>query len=262
MNDRKLLPGKFVWFELGSRDPKKAQGFYGEVFGWKAVPFPMGSASYDMIFAGETPDTMIGGYAEPRSDREPSRWVSFVSVEDVDATALAAVANGGRIVEQPSDVPTVGRRARIADPQGAELCLFRRAAGDPPDVTMTPAGRWVWNELHTSDTKNALAFYEKVVGFGHRGMDMGPGGTYHIVSRGGVDRGGVTGNLTRGAAPHWLPYVHVDDADATVARAQRCGARIAFGPESIPGVGRVAGLEDPTGAMIAIIKPMPREGKS
>jgi predicted enzyme related to lactoylglutathione lyase len=259
MNDRKLLPGKFVWFELVTRDAKKAQGFYGEVFGWKAVPFPMGSSSYDMIFAGETPDTMIGGYAEPRSDREPSHWISFVSVEDVDATARAAVANGGRILEAPSDIPTVGRRARITDPQGAELCLFKRAAGDVPDVTTTPAGRWVWNELHTSDRASALAFYEKVVGFAHRAMDMGPGGTYHIVSRGGVDRGGVTGNLTKGVPPHWLPYVHVDDADATIVRATKLGARTVFGPESIPGVGRVAGLEDPTGAIIAIIKPMPRE---
>jgi predicted enzyme related to lactoylglutathione lyase len=260
MSDRKLLPGKFVWFELVCRDTKRAQAFYGEVFAWKAVPFPMGASSYDMIFAGETPDTMIGGYAAPRSDREPSHWISYVSVEDVDATAKAAAANGGRIVEAPSDIPTVGRRARIADPQGGELCLFKRAAGDPPDLPLTPVGRWVWNELHTRDTKGALAFYEKVLGFSHRSMDMGPGGAYHLISRGGVDRGGVTSNLAEGDRPHWLPYVHVDDADATVARATKLGARIPFGPESIPGVGRVAAIEDPTGANIAIIKPSPRPG--
>ena len=33
MSDRKLLPGKFVWFELVSSDAKKAQAFYGEVLG-------------------------------------------------------------------------------------------------------------------------------------------------------------------------------------------------------------------------------------
>lgn len=31
MTDRKLLPGKSVWFELVSRDAKKAQAFDGEV---------------------------------------------------------------------------------------------------------------------------------------------------------------------------------------------------------------------------------------
>ena len=42
MSDRKLLPGKFVWFEHVSQDANKAQEFYGEVLGWKVRPFPRG----------------------------------------------------------------------------------------------------------------------------------------------------------------------------------------------------------------------------
>src|SRR5207249_3081870 len=103
MADRKLLPGKFVWFELVSRDAKKAQAFYGEVLGWRVQPFPMGASAYEMILAGDTLDTMIGGYAAPKSDRQPSHWISYVSVEDVDATAKAATANGGKVVEAPYD---------------------------------------------------------------------------------------------------------------------------------------------------------------
>src|SRR6266851_2567884 len=130
MSDRKPLPGKFVWFELVTRDAKKAQAFYGEVLGWKTVPFPMGKFTYEMIYAGDTPDTMIGGYAPPKNDSRPSHWISYISVEDVDATAKAATANGGKVVEAPSDIPGVGRRAGIADPQGAELYLHKSAAGD------------------------------------------------------------------------------------------------------------------------------------
>src|SRR5207253_6094434 len=81
----------------------------------------------------------------------------------------------------------------------------------------------------------ALAFYEKVLGFSHRTLS-GPGGTYHILSRGGVDRGGVTDQ--GGERPHWLPYVAVEDADATIARAKKFGGTICFGPEDIPNVGR------------------------
>ena len=33
MSDRKMLPGKFVWFEHVSKDAQKAQEFYGEVLG-------------------------------------------------------------------------------------------------------------------------------------------------------------------------------------------------------------------------------------
>src|SRR5713101_2863782 len=169
MANRKLLPGKFVWFELVSRDAKKAQAFYGEVLEWRVEPFPMGDSTYEMIHAG---DTMIGGYAAPKNDRQPSHWISYVSVEDVDATAKAATANGGRVVEAPSEIPGVGRTARIADPQGAEVSLFKNATGDKADAP-APAGRFFWNELHTSDPTKALSFYEKVLGFSSRSMDVG-----------------------------------------------------------------------------------------
>src|SRR5436853_480840 len=200
MSDRKPLPGKFVWFELVSKDAKKAQAFYGEVLGWKVQAFPMGDQTYEMIFAGET---MIGGYAAPKTDRQPSHWISYVSVEDVDAAAKATAANGGKVVEAPHEIPGVGRTARIADPQGAEICPFKNPTGDPADEYASQ-GRFFWNELHTTDPAKALPFYEKVVGFSHRSMDMGAGGTYHIVSKGGVDRGGTTTPLAPGRPAHRL----------------------------------------------------------
>jgi predicted enzyme related to lactoylglutathione lyase len=255
MSDRKLLPGKFVWFELVSRDAKKAQAFYAEVLGWRVVQFPMGDSTYEMIFAG---DTMIGGYATSKSDRQPAHWISYVSVEDVEAAAKATTANGGKVIEAPYDIPGVGRTVRIADPLGAEICPFKSATGDPPDEPATQ-GRFFWNELHTTDPTKALAFYEKVVGFSHRAMDMGPGGTYHVISMGDVGRGGVTSHLQSGVPPHWLPYVFVDDTDATIARARKLGATIPMSPEDIPTIGRFAVLEDPTGAVLAVMKPMPMQ---
>jgi len=59
--------------------------------------------------------------------------------------------------------PGVGRTARIADPQGAELSPFRNAVGIPPDAL--PPSAAGWNVAHTSDPTKALSFYEKVLGF-------------------------------------------------------------------------------------------------
>lgn len=257
MSDRKPLPGKFVWFEHISKDSQRAQAFYRDVLGWKARPFPEDSG-YDMIFTGNTDDTMIGGYAAPRRDREPSHWMSYVSVEDVDAAVKTAVQHGGRVVEPPNDMPGVGRMARIADPQGAEISVFKNATGDPADTQATQ-GRWLWNELHTPDPAKAVAFYENVLGFSHRSVDMGPDGTYYILSRDGVDRGGVASHLLDGARPHWLPYVSVDDADATLARAKKHGGSVVFGPHDIEGIGRFGVVKDPTGAVLAVMKPAPME---
>lgn len=259
MPNLKSIPGKFVWFEHVSKEAKKAQAFYGEVLGWQTRPFPMGASSYDMICLGDSLDTMIGGYAAPRDDRQPAHWISYLSVENVDATAEAVTANGGRVIEKPFEIPTVGRTARVADPQGAELYLFKNSGGDPPDG-LAPNGGWVWNELHTSDPLKAVAFYENVIGYSHKSMNMGPDEVYHVLlGRDGVDRAGVTPLLQKGQKPNWLPYVAVADVDATIARARKLGATIPMEPENIPDVGRLCPLIDPTGAPLAVIKPLPRQ---
>jgi predicted enzyme related to lactoylglutathione lyase len=203
---------------------------------------------------------MIGGYATPKTD-QPSHWISYVSVADVDAAAKAAASNGGRVIDPPYEIPTVGRAARIADPRGAEICPFKNASGDPLDQHARQ-GEFFWNELHTSDPAQALAFYGKVVGFTSSAMDMGPGGTYHVLEAGGTGRGGVTPHLAPGVPPHWLPYVFVDDPDATIAKAKKLGATIEVGPEDIPGVGRFGVLRDPIGAVLAVMKPRPPENRS
>jgi uncharacterized protein len=255
MSNKKPLPGKFVWFELYTRDAKRAQAFYGEVLGWKVSPMPMGpDYTYEMMTVG---DDMIGGYAEPTGDRQP-HWISYVSVKDVDATAKAAVAAGGKVIDPPTDIPGIGRFARIADPQGAELCPYKSSDDDDPDTTPTH-GRWLWNELHTTDPAKAVAFYQKVFGYETRAMDMGPAGTYHILSASGQDRAGVTAHMKPGTPSHWLPYVEVDDADAAVARARRSGGTVLGEPSDIPGIGRFAIIQDPTGGVLAVMKSAPQK---
>jgi len=258
MPEQKPLPGKFVWFEHVSTEPRKAQAFYGEVFNWKTLPFPMGSSTYEMIATGDGADSMIGGYATPRPGQR-AHWISYVSVEDVDAAARAAAANGGRIVVAPQEIPTVGRMARIADPQGGEICPFKSNQGDPADRPDLPPGSFCWNELHTSDPGKALSFYEKVLGFSHRAQQMGPSDTYYILSRGGTERGGVTGHHPANAPASWVPYVLTSDADATANRARKLGATMCVEPADIPGVGRFAAFNDPAGASIAILQPLARK---
>jgi predicted enzyme related to lactoylglutathione lyase len=92
-------------------------------------------------------------------------------------------------------------------------------------------------------------------------MDMGAGGAYHIVSRGGVDRGAATSHLAPGVPPHWLPYVFVDDPDSTLAKAKKLGATIHVGPEDIPDVGSFGVLADPIGAVLAVRKPKPGQSQ-
>ena len=249
-------PGKWVWFELVTPDARRAQAFYREVLGWKVQRFPIGGGTYEMVYAG---DTMIGGYTEPRSPGEPARWLSCVSVEDLDRTLADAVALGARVLESAVEVPGLGRRVAIVDPLGVELVLFRNGMGDPPDAPAVPEGRWLWNELHVPDVAAGLEFYQRVLGYQGRAFGAGQGEPYTILSRDGVDRGGVTTAGCREMPAHWLPYVHVEDVDGATARARRAGGQVRM-LDSIPGVGRIGIITEPGGAALALLSPRPVAG--
>ncbi len=246
------LPGKFVWFEHVSNDIGKARAFYQPLLNWHIEAMPMGDQTYHMIMNGSQG---IGGFRSAPPGM-PSHWSSYLSVADVDKSFAAATKAGAKALLAPTDFAAVGRGAAIADPTGAAVSLWKSAQGDRADVEKTPLGDWFWNELWTPDAKTALAFYEKVFGYTHDTMDMGPQGSYYLLkSADGKMRAGLMQSTDAKTPPMWLPYVHVADCDASAAKATQLGALSqVVPPTDIPNVGRFAVLIDPLGAALAIIR--------
>lgn len=158
------LPGKFVWFEHVSGDVARARAFYEALCGWTTQSMPMGDQTYDIITNAEQG---IGGYRKADTGTQ-AHWASYLSVPDVDAAFKAAIAAGAKSLAEPMDYGPVGRAAVISDPSGARISLWKGAQGDPADVDKTPVGGWMWNELHSSDAKAAVAFYTKALGLTHQ----------------------------------------------------------------------------------------------
>ena len=69
----------------------------------------------------------------------PPHWMAHVQVDDVDATAALAKKLGGKVHKEPTDIPTVGRFAVIADPQGASICDLQAERRD--DASRSVEGR-------------------------------------------------------------------------------------------------------------------------
>lgn len=117
--------GQFCWEELEARDVEAAKTFYGAVLGWK--PFPGPSARYTMLGmgarAGETAASLC---AAPAGNRPA--WRSFVLVGELRAVRERAARLGGKVLVEETVVPGVGIASTIADPQGAELNLFKAEA--------------------------------------------------------------------------------------------------------------------------------------
>jgi predicted enzyme related to lactoylglutathione lyase len=56
---------------------------------------------------------------------------------------------------------------------------------------------------------------------------------------------------------YWMPYFNVADVDAAFKKAIAAGAREMVAPQDFPG-GRFAIVSDPQGAMLGLLKALPR----
>lgn len=110
--------------------------------------------------------------------------------------------------------------------------------------------------LATSDPTAAKAFYASL--FGWQSEDL-PAGELGMVTTLRRDRSEVAilYRQTREAraaraAPHWTPFVSVEDVDASVLRAHELGGVILRAPLDLAKAGRVAAVRDPLGGVLSL----------
>jgi uncharacterized protein len=250
--------GRFVWYELSTSDPAAAQRFYSAITGWGTQAFEGTGTPYTMWINGENP---IGGVmqlpAELSSQGVPPNWLPYIGTDDVDETVAEAAQLGGKIIVPPQDIPTMGRFAVLADPQGATFAVYK-SAQDMPEPEFAPQrGDASWHELTTTDYTAAFDFYHKLLGWEKQSeMDVGGGTMYLMYGRtsDGPMLGGMWtwNNPDQTMPPNWLLYFKVDDVDQTAERIKQLGGQILNGPMDVPGGDRVAQAMDPQGAAFGI----------
>jgi uncharacterized protein len=119
------------------------------------------------------------------------------------------------------------------------------------------AGEFCWNELMTSDTKMAGDFYSSLFGWSAQEMPMGDM-TYTMLMQGEKPIGGmmqIPADKAGFVPPHWISYILVDDLEKTLEKAQGLGAAVVVPIRAAGDMGRLAVIQDPTGAHIAFWKP-------
>jgi hypothetical protein len=114
-------------------------------------------------------------------------------------------------------------------------------------------GEFAWNELVAPNVAAAKKFYAGMLGW--KTQPFGKGVDYTLFKSGKNMVGGLMKCPKPGMPAQWIPYVVVDSVDATAKKATRLKAEVAVPPKNIPGVGRIAVLIDPQGAVIGIFKP-------
>ncbi len=120
-------------------------------------------------------------------------------------------------------------------------------------------GEFYWNELMTHDVEKAKAFFTETVGWSFEGMAMPEGFTYWVAKLGDKPVGGVMSmlpDMPPGTPSHWLSYLNVADIDTQLTRITPAGGQILRSAFDVAGVGRIAIIADPTGAVMGWITPV------
>lgn len=112
-------------------------------------------------------------------------------------------------------------------------------------------GQFHWNELLTNDLEGATKFYTAVFGWERIEHPDSPR-PYYLFQQENEDVGGMLQAPAAGVAPQWLAYVKVEDTDGIAARVVKFGGEIVIQPYDVEGVGRIAVLKDPQGAVFGV----------
>lgn len=253
------LPGKFVWHNLITNDGEAARTFYGELLGWKFDVEKNGRYSV-ITYRGRN----LGGILDASKDENPpktGRWLSAISVPDLDESLAAVNKAGGKQVDAPIHVSGVGRVVTVEDADGALLHLLAPERGDPPDAEPT-SHTWLWHELLANHADRALPFYEAAFGYRIEPLKEQPSWEYRVLWSSGAARAGIMNNPFESTRSIWIPYLRVDDPAALAERASALGGTVVLAPNPSLRHGTLALILDPTGAPIALQKWSREEGAS
>lgn len=248
--------GVFCWVDLSTTDIKAAKAFYQALFGWDATDTPIGDsgATYTNFKIGG--HTVAGG-GELQSDMVaagvPPAWTSYVKHSDADSVAARVSEAGGQVFMPPMDIMSEGRMMLAADPTGAAFGVWQPGNHKGAQLVNVP-NTLVWNELQTRDLPAARKFYHEVFGW----SDAEDANQYVTYYQDGRLHCGALSMLGEEWDPNvpanWQVYFLVEDVAATLARVTELGGSVVYGPAPAGGLGELAVLRDPQGAVFSVIR--------
>ena len=117
--------GKIGWIDITVEDADGLRDFYAAVTGWQTEDVSMGDYNDHVMTMPETGDGVAGiCHARGSNADLPPGWLIYIVVEDVDRSAAACSANGGKVVVKPRGLAG-GRFCVIEDPSGTCAALYQ-----------------------------------------------------------------------------------------------------------------------------------------
>lgn len=235
------------WVDLSTSDIAGASDFYSRLLGWDVAVIASAMGDYHV---GKIGDFEVAGMMAQSPDMQgmPSVWSIFIYVENIWETIHRVEHSGGKVAQQPFEIPGGAWVSVVVDSTGAMFALI--SGGERPEgmYFSNQPGRVCWLELLTRDPAAASAFYSDVFGW-DPAIDSTSGTEYTVFRLADEDVCGMMmmpDEVPAAAPAHWAVYFAVADCKATAARATELGGQVLRPPANI-GMAEFAVLADPEG---------------
>jgi predicted enzyme related to lactoylglutathione lyase len=125
-----------------------------------------------------------------------------------------------------------------------------------PEVKSHKPGAFSWADLATTDQAAAKKFYSNLFGWKTQDTPMPQGGAYTMGEIRGHSVSGISTQMPdqvkAGIPPHWTAYFTVQNVDESLKKASTLGGKVLMPATDVMDVGRMAVIQDPSGAPFAI----------
>jgi uncharacterized protein len=133
-----------------------------------------------------------------------------------------------------------------------------------PEIKSHLPGMFCWADVQTNDVQAAKRFYSELLGWQTEDMPIPEGGVYvmaklkgkYVAALSPMDPVSQKNNVP----PHWTSYVAVKSAEEAVKKAQTIGGKVMVPAMDVMDSGRMAMIQDPTGAIVAVWEPRKHPG--
>jgi predicted enzyme related to lactoylglutathione lyase len=124
------------------------------------------------------------------------------------------------------------------------------------EMTHYAPGTFCWVDLATHAPEAAKAFYGELFGWISEDISTDYKVPYSMLMRDGKRAAALYEMAPeQGAVPYWASYVRVSDVQASAEQAVELGARLAMPAVDVMQLGRMAFIQDPTGAVLGLWEP-------
>jgi uncharacterized protein len=122
-----------VHFEMPADDKKRMAEFYTKAFGWKTQFLGPEMGEYVLVTTTESgedgrpkqPGAINGGFYQKTEDKLSQHPSVVIAVEDIKESMKKVEEAGGKLLDEPMDIPGVGQYVSFLDTEGNRVGMLQ-----------------------------------------------------------------------------------------------------------------------------------------